>query len=58
VKFSLCNQVVGLIVAALSRPLDDQKLRLSAESIKTISAKLSTGRDVPGGQLGKCLTVF
>jgi len=55
-RFSLFDQGVGLIDLAVFRLFDDQKLRLMGESFKDVFAKLSTGRDHPGGQLGKCLT--
>jgi hypothetical protein len=56
--FTLCDQGFGLIVAASFRPFDEQKLRFCPESFKTNSAKLSTGIDLAGGQLCKCLTVI
>jgi hypothetical protein len=56
--FTLYNQGFGLIVAASFRPFDEQKLRFCLESFKTNSAKLSTGIDLAGGQLCKCLTVI
>jgi hypothetical protein len=55
--FTLSNQGFGLTVAASFRLFDTQKLRFCPESIKAISAKLSTGADLAGGQLCKCLTV-
>jgi hypothetical protein len=56
-QFSPCNQGFGLIAPAKTGGLDAQKLRPRGESIKPVSAKLSTGRDLAGGQLAKPLNV-